>query len=132
MRTMTMALILCLSAGTISAKPPLRDVPEVDNTLLAIGIADEIRKNCPSISARMVKALGVVRAVGTRARELGYTDAEIDAYRKSDAEKARLSAKRDAYLAAGGVTAGASSAYCALGRTEIEKGSQIGAVLRMN
>ncbi|MEO0381499.1 MAG: DUF5333 family protein, partial [Pseudomonadota bacterium] len=59
-------------------------------------------------------------------------DAEIEAYRKSDSEKARLKAKRDAYLAASGVTAGASAGYCSLGRTEIEKGSQIGAVLRMN
>ncbi|MEM6373127.1 MAG: DUF5333 domain-containing protein [Pseudomonadota bacterium] len=132
MRALIMALILSLPAGVISAKPHLRDVPEVDGTLLAVGIADEIRKNCPDISARMVKALGVIRAVGATARELGYTDAEIDAYRKSDVEKERLKAKRDAYLASAGATAGADSAYCALGRTEIEKGGQIGALLRIN
>ncbi|WP_299725155.1 DUF5333 domain-containing protein [uncultured Tateyamaria sp.] len=130
--TMTMALILSLSAGAISAKPHLRDVPEVDGTLLAVGIADEIRKNCPAISARMVKALGVVRAVGARARALGYSDAEIDAYRKSDTEKARLRAQRDAYLAEAGATPGASDGYCRLGREEIEKGGQVGALLRMN
>lgn len=132
MRAMTMALILSLSAGALSAKPHLRDVPEVDGTLLAVGIADEIRKNCPDISARMIKALGVVRSVGARARELGYTDAEIDAYRKSETEKARLRAKRDAYLASAGATPGNKDGYCRLGRTEIEKGGQVGALLRMN
>jgi len=132
MRAMTMALILSLSAGALSAKPPLRDVPEVDGTLLAVGIADEIRRNCPDISARIIKALGVVKSVGARARELGYTDEEITAYRKSEVEKARLEAERDAYLAKGGVTPGSSDAYCRLGRQEIEKGGRIGALLRMN
>lgn len=131
MRTMTMALIISLLAGAVSAKPHLRDVPEIDGTLLAVGIADEIRKNCPDISARMVKAYRVVTGVGARARELGYSEEEIDAYRKSDAEKARLIAKRDAYLKAGGAANGAKG-YCSLGRKEIEKGGQIGALLRMN
>ena len=132
MRAMTMALILSLTAGPLSAKPHLRDVPSVDGTLLAVGIADEIRKNCPDISARMLKALNVIRGVGEQARALGYTEAEIDAYRKSDAEKARLKAKRDAYLTEAGAVSGAPEGYCALGRTEIEKGGQIGALLRMN
>lgn len=132
MRAMTMALILSLTAGAVSAKPHLRDVPEIDGTLLAVGIADEIRKNCPDISARMFKALTLVNSLKGRARDLGYTEDEIDAYRKSDTEKARLKAKRAAYLEDGGVTAGQPATYCALGREEIEKGGQIGALLRMN
>ncbi|MEQ3709036.1 MAG: DUF5333 domain-containing protein [Tateyamaria sp.] len=132
MRAMTMALIFCLSAGAISAKPHLREVSKVDDTLLAVGIADEIRKNCPDISARMIKAVGLIRGVAAHARGLGYTSEEIDLYRKSDTEKARLKAKRDAYLAAGGAQTGNSQSYCQLGRQEIEKGSLIGAVLRMN
>lgn len=132
MRAMTMALILSLSAGALSAKPHLRDVPEVDGTLLAVGIADEIRKNCPDISARMLTALAVIQGTGKRARALGYSDAEIDAYRKSDVEKDRLKAKRDTYLSQAGAVAGSPDGYCALGRTEIEKGGQIGALLRIN
>jgi len=132
MRAMTMALIISLTAGVVSAKPQLRDVPEIDGALLAMGIADEIRKNCPDISARMVKAFNAMTEVKARARNMGYTDEEIDAYRKSDTEKARLKAMRDAYLATGGVTEGASDAYCRLGRHEIEKGGRIGALLRMN
>ncbi|MEP2889165.1 DUF5333 domain-containing protein [Tateyamaria sp.] len=132
MRAMKMALILSLSAGALSAKPHLRDVAKVDRTLLAVGIADEIRKNCPSISARMLKALSVIRDVGAHARDLGYTEEEIDAYRKSDVEKDRLKAERREYLNAAGVVTDAPDTYCHLGRTEIEKGGQIGALLRMN
>ena len=132
MRAMTMALILSLATGPVAAKPHLRDVPEIDDTILAVGIADEIRKNCPTISARMIRAIGVVNGLKPKARELGYSEAEIDAYRKSDTERNRLKAERRAYLAAAGVRSGAPETYCALGRVEIEKGGQIGSLLRMN
>ena len=132
MRAMTMAILISLTAGTVSAKPHLRDVPQIDGTILAVGIADEIRKNCPDISARTFQAYKLVTGLKATARNLGYTTDEIDDYRKSDTEKARLKAKRDAYLAQGGVSPGQSDGYCELGRTEIEKGGQIGALLRMN
>ncbi|MEL6465339.1 MAG: DUF5333 domain-containing protein [Pseudomonadota bacterium] len=132
MRAMTMALILSLTAGALSAKPHLRDVPEIDGTLLAVGIADEIRKNCPDISARMFRALTLVNSLKAKARNMGYSEEEIDAYRKSDVEKARLKTARAAYLEKAGVTAGQPASYCALGQVEIERGGQIGALLRMN
>ncbi|WP_299687183.1 DUF5333 domain-containing protein [uncultured Tateyamaria sp.] len=129
---MILAFTLALVASTVSAKPPLREVPEIDGTILAVGIADEIRKNCPDISARLIRAVSVLNGLKGTARKLGYSDAEIDAYRKSDVEKARLKAERDQYLRDAGVRAGAQDTYCALGRVEIEKGGQIGALLRMN
>ncbi len=132
MRAMTTALILSLTAGTVSAKPHLRDVAEIDDTILAVGIADEIRKNCPDISARVFQAYRIVTGLKTTARNLGYSDEEIDAYRKSDAEKARLKREGNSYLAQQGVKAGDPASYCAAGRDEIKKGGQIGALLRMN
>lgn len=132
MRAMTMAFTLAILASAVSAKPPLREVPEIDGVILSVGIADEIRKNCPDISARLIRAVSLVNGLKGTARSLGYTEAEIDAYRKSHEEKARLEAERDQYLTAGGVRAGAPETYCALGRAEIEKGGQIGALLRMN
>lgn len=132
MRAMTIAMTFALVASTSFAKPPLREVGEIDGTILAVGIADEIRKNCPTISARMFRAITVVNGLKSRARDLGYTDAEIDAYRKSDLEKERLKTERLAYFAAAGVEAGAPETYCALGAAEIAKGGQVGALLRMN
>ncbi len=123
-------IALSMATGAV-AKPHMRDTPIADG-LLAVGLADEIRKSCPQISARMLKALGYINGLKNQAQALGYTDAEIDAYRKSDTEKARLKKRGNAYLAANGVVAGQPETYCALGRNEIEKSSQIGSLLRVN
>jgi len=73
-----------------------------------------------------------VNGLRNKARDMGYTDAEIAAYRKSPTEKARIRVKGEAYLAANNVTVGNIESYCALGRAEIKKSSQIGALLRVN
>ena len=126
------AVVMTMIATTGVAKPALRDVSAVDDALLAVGLADEIRKQCPNISARYIKALRFVNSVRDKARDMGYSDAEIDTYRKSSAEKARLKAEGETYLHANGVTVGNPQSYCTLGRAEIRKSSQIGALLRVN
>ena len=131
-RMMFPGIVFVMIATVAIAKPALRDVPSVDGALLAVGLADEIRKQCPNISARYIKALRFVNGVRDKALNMGYPDAEIDAYRKSGAEKSRLKAEGKSYLAANGVQVGNPQSYCTLGRTEIEKSSQIGALLRVN
>lgn len=132
MRAMTMTLILCITTGSAFAQPPLRDVPEIDGLLIQVRVADKIRKKCDSISARLLRANGLVYGLKSKARDMGYSDEEIDAYINSDADKERQRDVRNAYLAAGGVDKDIPETYCALGKVEIEKGSQIGALLRMN
>jgi len=132
MRVTTMTLILTLSAGSILAKPPLRDVAEIDGPLFNVALADEIRKQCPTIDGRLAKGVKTLWDLKRRANALGYSDAEIDAYRKSDAEKARLRAKGDSWLKARGVNKTKTEDWCRVGRDEIEKGSQIGGLLRQN
>ena len=131
-KMMIPAIAATMIAMPASAKPSLRDVPAVYNALLAVGLADEIRNQCPNITARYFKALRFVYTVRDKAREMGYSDAEIEAYRSSDAEKAHMKAEGDAYLSANGVTVGNKQSYCTLGRAEIKKSSQIGALLRVN
>ncbi|MDB2578696.1 DUF5333 domain-containing protein [Tateyamaria sp.] len=132
MRAMTMALMFCITTAGASANPHLRDVPEIDGTLLHIGIANSIRKNCPDISARILRATRVIFGVKKQARDLGYTEEEIDAYRNSDVEKTRLKALRAKYLADAGVEADQPQTFCDLGRAEIKKGGRIGTLLRMD
>lgn len=126
------AVVASFIVVAAEAKPALRDVPAIDGALLAVGLADEIRKQCPNISPRYIKALRFVSGLRDKARDMGYTEAEIDAYRKSPAEKARLKAQGYSYLAANGVTVGNPQSYCTLGRAEIEKSSQIGTLLKVN
>ncbi|MGR3814691.1 MAG: DUF5333 domain-containing protein [Cognatishimia activa] len=131
---MRMMLIagMVVAAGAAQAKQDLKDVPSVWNGLLNIGIANEIRETCPSISARMVRAALRLNSIQNEAEGMGYSQAEIDAFRKSEANKAAMRAEGEAYMKNNGVVKGDAETYCALGRAEIAKSSQIGRLLRAN
>ena len=127
---------LCLAAlvlpGPLAASnlPPLIEDDHVVGEFVAAAVGDEIRQNCPTISARMFTVLGRINELSSYARERGYSDDEIEAFRKSPENKAELNRRRDAYLAANGVVAGDAESYCRLGRSEIEARSRIGTLLR--
>lgn len=126
---LTSFLCLCLALPA-SAKPPLREVSEIDDGLMAIAIADEIRKSCEGINARMIRALSQIKELERRAKALGYTDDEIDDYVNSSAEKKRMRQKAEAYLAAQGVNAKDEKALCRYGRDQIASGGPVGYFLR--
>lgn len=130
MRIVTMTTVLILAGGVVSAKPPLRDVPEIDGALFHVALANEIRKECPDISGRLVKGVRYLHSLNAKARALGYSADEIDAYRNSDAEKARMRAKGDVWLSERNVNKGNPADWCRVGREEISKGSLIGGLLR--
>ncbi len=125
---LTLALSVAL-AGPALAKPPLRDVAEIDNALMMIAIANEIREECDGIDARMIRAWSTINDLRARARALGYTDAEIDAYTGSKSEKKRMRAKAEGWLRTQGVDAAKTPELCAFGQGEIAKGSAIGRLL---
>jgi hypothetical protein len=137
MSKMSIAKTICIAVLGLglmgqgaAAKPALRDVAEIDDALFDLGIADRIRKNCPSISARMLKAIGYVNNLEQKARDMGYTDAEIEAYIESKAEKDRMKARAATFFRARGVDTSDPQSYCALGLEEIQKSSRIGSLLR--
>jgi hypothetical protein len=123
---------LALPAAAVSAKPPLREVSEIDDSLLWIAIANEIDKRCDQISGRRFKAIGIMWELRARANELGYSDAEIRAYVESDQEKTRMRARGNAFVAANGVRDDQPETFCALGRAEMKKNSAIGVLLKAN
>ncbi|MDA7426610.1 DUF5333 domain-containing protein [Thalassococcus lentus] len=123
------ALSLALAAPA-SAKPPLSQVSEIDDGLMAVAIADEIRKRCDDIRARMIKALSVVNALESRAKDMGYSDDEIEDYVTSKSEKKRMRKKATAYLASQGVTASDTAQLCSFGKKQMAKATSIGILLR--
>ncbi|MDJ0626942.1 MAG: DUF5333 domain-containing protein [Rhodobacter sp.] len=126
-------LALFLSVGAQAAVlQPLEDNPRVRGEFLAAAVGDEIRKNCPTISARMFRVLRKANELEDYALSLGYSRDDIKEMRKSPAAKARLKALRDAYLVRNGVTKGDAESYCRLGYEEIEKNSLTGWLLRAN
>ncbi|MCB1343582.1 MAG: DUF5333 domain-containing protein [Pseudooceanicola sp.] len=130
-KTLAAALAIAALPGlAAAARPALRDVPEIENGLFAVAIADAVRDHCGSIDARVIKALGFLRQIKAKANALGYSDAEIRAYVESRTEKARMREKGWAYLNANGVTRDDPETFCTFGRAEIAKNSAIGALLR--
>ncbi|EIE51896.1 hypothetical protein AL036_07625 [Salipiger aestuarii] len=112
------------------ARASLGEVAAIRNGLLAVGIADEIRKVCDDIDGRMITAFTYLTQLKGQARDMGYSDEEIDDYVTSKTEKKKYRAEGEAWLVSRGVTLGQQDGYCRVGREEIEKGTQIGVLLR--
>ncbi|MFD1343821.1 DUF5333 domain-containing protein [Litorisediminicola beolgyonensis] len=129
MRALTFALSLALT-GASAAAASLSDEADINRGLLAVGIADEVRKKCDSIEPRLIRAYSFLNDLKAQARAKGYSDDEIEAYVTSDAEKKRMRALGEAYLQKNGVDLKDASSYCTFGEEEIAKGSQIGVLLR--
>lgn len=132
LKTLTVLILLAATLPGLAAagRPALRDVPEIENALFAVAIADAVRDNCGTISARMIKAMSFLQKIKARANDLGYSDEEIRNYVESDAEKARMRRKGTAFLKANGVNPAKPESFCVFGRAEIARNSAIGALLR--
>jgi len=124
------ALCAAFPAASASAKPSLRDVPEIENIIFSAAVAHEVSEKCPSIKARKIKALGMAWRLRSRANELGYSDSEIRDYVESKTEKARMRTKGENYLRANGVDYNKTESFCVFGHAEIAKSSAVGALLR--
>ena len=128
---MAAAVALLASVAVAQAdKPPLREVKELDEGLYKVGLAHEIRKACPTISARLFKGVAELRRLYERAEDLGYSRAQIEAHVDSDAEKDRLRARAAKEMQARGFSQDAQG-YCALGKAEIAAKTDVGALLRV-
>lgn len=121
---------LALPVAALGARPPLREVPEIDDALLWIAIANEIDKRCDRLAGRRLKAIGIMWGLRSRANALGYSDTEIRAYVESDFEKSRMRARGNAYVAAHGASFEQPQTFCTLGRAEMKKNSAIGVLLK--
>lgn len=132
LKTTLAAVLVTASAGAAMALPPLEDDPRVVREFFAAAVGDEIRNNCPSISARMLRVVVRVKELESYALKLGYSQDDITAMRKSPEAKEKLKQMRDAYLAKNGVTEGDAQSYCRLGLAEIEKNTLTGYLLRAN
>ncbi|MEM9795119.1 MAG: DUF5333 domain-containing protein [Pseudomonadota bacterium] len=125
--------LLCLPLGLVLAGPAFADLADerrITEGLITVGIAYEISEVCPSIDGRTFRGLRYLLALKSAARDLGYSDREIDAYVDDDAEKDRLEAIARDRLVRMGAARGDVGAHCAVGQAELAKDSQIGRLLR--
>ncbi len=123
-------LLLIGAAGPALARQPLHEIPPVVHAFYSLGLADEVRRNCAAIDARMFRAWRFLSSIERYARKLGYSDAEIDDFVRNKSEKERLRARIRADLAKRGATPRTPEGYCTVGHEEIAKGSVAGRLLR--
>lgn len=107
---------------------PLHNDPEISNGFTVLAIGNRIRKVCPDIDARLVRALGYVQTLRSRAGDLGYSRTEIDDF--IDEEDSHYNAIARRYLAQQGAELSDIEAVCRVGRDEIAAQSPIGRLLR--
>lgn len=124
--------LLSAVAGAGAAQTPLHEDQKVRQGFYAIGLADHVRRNCPQISPRLVRAYTFLKSLESYALNSGYSEAEIDALRDNDSAKDALEAQIRADLAARGATPGNSAGYCKIGREEMARGTQAGRLLKVN
>ncbi|MEL6585080.1 MAG: DUF5333 domain-containing protein [Pseudomonadota bacterium] len=109
----------------------LRADTEIENGVLVAAIGDIIRDTCPEIGQRRGRTLLALNGLLSRARSLGYSTSEIQAYVDGDAEKARVKAKARQWLGQQGARESDPASICALARSEIAKGSTIGRLMKV-
>ncbi|MGR3712104.1 MAG: DUF5333 domain-containing protein [Shimia sp.] len=134
MKTLTKFAIGLTAAVTIGtaamAKPPLRDVAEIDDHLFWGVLAYEVSEQCNTLEARKLKAINELWALGRKAEALGFSRDEIKSYIRSDEEKARMRTRGETFLTSKGVDMSDPKSFCTFGHAEIERNSAIGVYLR--
>lgn len=116
--------------GAMAEARTLAQEADINQRLMEMSVADEIRKRCDSISARLFAGLSLMRELKAEAMARGYSEAEIEAYVTDKEEKRKMRARADAYIRAHGAAPNDGPSLCVLGRDEIAKQSRIGALLR--
>ena len=128
---MTIALLTVLGCGAAAAaQTALKDVAEVRDGIIAVGMALELADNCDSLRPRTLRGYVFLQSLQSRASELGYSDTEIDTYINDRDEKRRLEEIARAQLAQLGVVEGQEATYCAVGRAQIAANTRVGSLLR--
>lgn len=124
------ATITLTTAAPAAALQPLAQERYINDRLVAARVADRIRRECPSIDGRVVLAYMKARELKAYARSKGYSEAQIEAFLDSRADKDRIYAIAEQYMAGKGAVAGDANSFCRLGRDEIARNTVTGSLLR--
>lgn len=131
-RVMIASLVLAtvFAAGNLSAQTALKDVAKVRDGIIFVGMAYEISEECDGISARLFRGLGYLQSLRRHARDLGFSESEIEAYINNEDEKDRLEGIARDQLALLGVVPDQKATYCTVGRAQMDANTRVGWLLR--
>ena len=125
-----LTLVVLALATPAAALAPLHKDPTIVNGFYNVGLADEVRKNCSEIDARLIRAYSYIKSLERYARNAGYSDVQIEQFTDNKVEKERLRSRIRADLAKRGASPKNPEGYCTVGHEEIAKGSAAGRLLR--
>lgn len=126
---LSLLVALILGATPAAARPPLAQEPHINDSLIQARVADMLRRGCPDLDARIIRAFNEARKLKRYALDQGYSEAQIDAFLDSREERRRIYAEADRYMVANGVVNGQPETFCRLGRQEIERKTIAGSLL---
>ncbi len=129
MTRLPLAALLLAPVVAQAQAASIAEVPEITEGLIATAIAYEIGRVCGPVDGRRLQGIAFLLSLQSRARSLGFSQEEIDAYVEDEAEKARLEGIARERLTALGAVEGDEESFCAVGRTEMARGSQVGRLL---
>lgn len=129
-KIVTAALLAAAFPVLAEGKVPLAAEDHINEQLIAAAAGDILRQTCPSLSARTFVVLLKLSQLESYARSKGYTEPEVKEFLKNRAEKARIIASAQAYLAAAGAVEGDVESFCVAGRGEIDRKTLVGSLLR--
>ncbi|MGP9804535.1 DUF5333 domain-containing protein [Paracoccus sp. NSM] len=118
-----------LAATPAAALEPLSENAYVNDRLVQARVADMLRRGCPTLDARMVRAFREARALKRHALDQGYSEAQIDAFLDDREQRQRIYSEADRYMRANGVVNGQPDTFCRLGRDEIARQTIAGSLL---
>lgn len=122
-------LAVALLATPAAALPPLSQERHINDSLVQARVADMLRRGCPTLDARVIRAFSEARKLKRYALDQGYSEAQIDAFLDSRDERRRIYAEADRYMTANGVVSGQPETFCRLGRQEIARKTIAGSLL---
>ncbi|MDN5567601.1 MAG: DUF5333 domain-containing protein [Paracoccus sp. (in: a-proteobacteria)] len=124
-----LAIAASLIAGPATALEPLSQEAYVNDRLVQARVADLVRRGCPTIDARFIRAFSEARALKRYALDKGYSDDQIDAFLDSKDDRKRIYSAADRYMVEHGVVNGQPDSFCRLGRDEIARQTVAGSLL---
>lgn len=124
------ALLVPAGAALADQRPGLANEPHATAMLVEARVADRVRRQCPSIDGRMLRAMSEARKLKAWANGQGYTDDEISSFLDSRAQKDRIYALAETRLQRNGAVEGRPESYCTAGRAEMAAGTLAGSLLR--
>lgn len=125
----TLAL-MAATAASAEARVPLNEDKQLDDGLTLVAIGNYLRKQCDEVTPRFWKTYTFMRGLQDRARDLGYSDDEIEAYLDNETEKDRVKSRARAYLTSRGAVFGDPDTFCTVARAEIAQATSVGTFLR--